>query len=69
MTRSLWVRTCHFDPFIFPSISSTVTVQRCTDLVISNWVDVATFSTAYTNWMDYSATGEWATLYYRLIQE
>ncbi len=49
------------------SPTKTICVQRCTNLVATNWIDSTNLLTGYTNWTD-TATGEWTTIFYRLVR-
>lgn len=44
----------------------TAWVQRCVNLLETNWVSVYANAVAYTNWTDASAGTSWTNLFYRL---
>jgi len=43
-------------------------VQRCTDLINTNWVNITVFTTGVTNWTDSTVPASWTSIYYRLVQ-
>lgn len=51
----------------FPT-SSTVTVQRCEDLMATNWIAITNLSIGFTNWIDYTLTGDWERVFYKLAR-
>ncbi len=43
-------------------------IQRCTDLINTNWTDITNFTAGVTNWTDNTVPGAWTSIFYRLIQ-
>ena len=43
-------------------------VQRCTDLINTNWINITNITTGYTIWTDDTAPSAWTSFYYRLVQ-
>ena len=50
------------------AIITPVYIQRCSDLVNTNWINVTNLLTGFTNWTDTTAPGAWTSIYYRLVQ-
>ena len=48
---------------------SAITVQRSSDLLGTNWLNITNFLTSVTNFTDTTATGDWKQLFYRILHE
>ena len=48
--------------------TTPIYVQRCTDLINTNWINITNFTTGHTNWSDGTAPSAWTSFYYRLVQ-
>ena len=51
-----------------PSPTETVYIQRCNDLMNTNWLTVTNFLQSQTNWTDTTITDVWGKIFYRLTR-